>query len=55
MSALVVEVLAALTGGCGRARDAAALAWKGLLTVFPRGYGTGYSHLDGVFGEGLKV
>lgn len=45
---LIVEVMSVLSMGLARAEEAAALAWKGLTTVYPRGFGTGYSHLGGV-------
>lgn len=50
---MVVEVLAALSTGLPRAEATAALSWKGLGAVYPRGYGAGYSHLGGVLG-GLR-
>lgn len=50
---MIVEVLSALTMGLSRAKDAAASAWNGLRSVYPRGCGMGYSHLGGV-GEGLR-
>lgn len=45
---MIKEVLAALFSGLSRADEVAALAWKGLGAVYPRGYGMGYSHLGGV-------
>lgn len=50
---MLLELLSALTMSVRKAKDTAALAWKGLLTVYPRGCGMGYSHLEGVLGEGL--
>lgn len=48
IAGMITEVLAALSSDLPRAEDAAALSWKGLGAVYPRGYGTGYSHLGGV-------
>ena len=50
---MVTEVLAALCSGLPRAEEAAALSWKGLGALYPRGYGAGYSHLGGVL-AGLR-
>lgn len=51
---MLLEVLSSLTMGFEEAeRGTAALAWKGLRAIYPRGYGIGYSHLDGVVEEGL--
>lgn len=49
-----MEVLAALSAGLpGAEEETAALSWKGLGAVYPRGYGEGYSHLGGVL-EGIR-
>ncbi|CAM9655803.1 unnamed protein product [Pylaiella littoralis] len=59
LAGMIVEVLAALSTGLPRAEATAALSWKGLGVVYPRGYGAGYSHLGGVLGglrrEGISL
>lgn len=52
-AAMIMEVMSALFVGLGCSEDVAALTWKGMRTVYPRGNGMGYSHLGGVV-EGLR-
>lgn len=53
MLGLIIEMLSVLSACLGRSRETAALAWKGMCMVYPRGWGVGYSHLGGVL-EGLR-
>ena len=50
---MIVEVMSVLSSSLGTSEEVAALAWKGLRAIYPRGWGVGYSHLGGVFG-GLR-